>query len=132
MVIYATLRKRREVELFKRSIRLVVVGRAMTVMLLFAALLIIASGLLVLTEHNNFGNNGEKWSLVDLSFEAASALWTVGLTAGVTPTLTTAGKWIIIMTMLIGRLGPMTLLAGLTFNLKPAVYDYPTEPVMVG
>ena len=132
MVIYATLRKRREVELFKRSIRLVVVGRAMTVLLLFAALLMVSSGLLVLTEHNNCGNNGGKWSLVDLSFEAASALGTVGLTAGVTPTLTTAGKWIIIMTMLIGRLGPMTLLAGLTFNLKPAVYDYPSEPVMVG
>ena len=29
-------------------------------------------------------------------------------------------------------LGPMTLLAGLTFNLKPAVYDYPSEAVMVG
>ncbi|MBL7214090.1 MAG: hypothetical protein ISS71_00260 [Phycisphaerae bacterium] len=132
MVIYATLRKRREVELFRRSVRLVVVGRAMTVMLLFAALLTVASGLLVLTEHNNRGNNGQQWSLVDLSFEAASALGTVGLTAGVTPTLTTAGKWIIIVTMLVGRLGPMTLLAGLTFNLKPAVYDYPSEAVMVG
>ncbi|MHC5116877.1 MAG: TrkH family potassium uptake protein, partial [Planctomycetota bacterium] len=50
MVIYATLRKRREVELFQRSVRMVVVGRAVTVMLLFAGLLILMTMLLVLSE----------------------------------------------------------------------------------
>ncbi len=131
MVLYATLQKRREVEMFKRSVRLVVVGRAMTVMLLFIILLTVMTSLLVLTERENcMGPDG--WKLMDLGFEAASALGTVGLSTGVTPTLTTAGKWIIIVTMLIGRLGPLTLLAGLTFNLKPASYDYPSEPLMVG
>jgi trk system potassium uptake protein TrkH len=126
MVIYATLRKRREVEMFKRSVRLVVVGRAMTVMLLFAGLLIVMTMLLALTE------SGRGWSLLDLAFEAGSALGTVGLSTGVTETLTVAGKWVIIVTMLIGRLGPLTLLVGLTFNLKPASYDYPSEPLMIG
>jgi trk system potassium uptake protein TrkH len=126
MVIYATLRKRREVELFKRSVPLVVVGRAITVLLLFAVLLIVMTMLLVLTECNR------GWTLLDLAFETGSALGTVGLSTGVTPTLTIAGKWIIIITMLVGRLGPMTLLVGLTFNLKPASYDYPSEPLMVG
>jgi trk system potassium uptake protein TrkH len=126
MVLYATLRKRPEVEMFKRSVRMVVVGRAITVMLLFILLLVVMTMLLVLTEHNS------DWSLLDLAFETGSALGTVGLSTGVTPTLTTAGKWIIILTMLIGRLGPLTLLAGLTFNIKPASYDYPSEPVMVG
>ena len=126
MVLYATLRKRREVEMFRRSIRLVVVGRAVTVMLLFLFLLMGMTMLLVLTEHNS------GWSLLDLAFETGSALGTVGLSTGVTPTLTTAGKWIIIVTMLIGRLGPLTLLASMTFNIKSASYDYPSEPVMVG
>ncbi|MHC5179695.1 MAG: TrkH family potassium uptake protein [Planctomycetota bacterium] len=126
MVIYATLRKRREVELFKRSVRMVVVGRAITVMLLFAGLLIVMTMLLTLSE------SGRGWPLLDLAFETASALGTVGLSTGVTPTLTIVGKWIIIATMLIGRLGPLTLLVGLTFNLKPASYDYPSEPLMVG
>ena len=126
MVVYATLRKRREVEVFKRSVRMVVVGRAITVMLLFAALLILMTMLLVLSEC------GRGWSLLDLAFETASALGTVGLSTGVTPTLTIAGKWIIIVTMLIGRLGPLTLLVGLTFNLKSASYDYPSEPLIVG
>lgn len=126
MVIYATLRKRREAELFKRSVHLAVVGRAVTVMLLFAGLLILATMLLALSECDR------GWSLLDLAFEATSALGTVGLSTGVTPTLTVAGKWIIIATMLIGRLGPLTLLVGLTFNRKPASYDYPSEPLMVG
>jgi trk system potassium uptake protein TrkH len=126
MVVYATLRKRREVEMFKRSVRLVVVGRAITVVMLFGTILLTSTLGLCITER------WSGWSLVDLAFEASSALGTVGLSTGVTPTLTTAGKWIIIMTMLVGRLGPLTLLAGLMFNFKPAGYDYPSEPLMVG
>jgi trk system potassium uptake protein TrkH len=65
-------------------------------------------------------------------FETMSALGTVGLSSGVTPALTTAGKVLIIITMLIGRLGPLTLLAAMTFNVKAVGYDYPTEPIVVG
>lgn len=126
MVVYATLRKRREVEMFRRSVRLVVVGRAITVVVLFGTILLTSTLGLCITERNS------GWELLDLAFETGSALGTVGLSTGVTPTLTTAGKWIIIMTMLVGRLGPLTLLAGLMFNFKPAGYDYPSEPVMVG
>jgi trk system potassium uptake protein len=72
------------------------------------------------------------FAMVDIMFEAASALGTVGLTTGLTPALTAAGKVIIIIAMLIGRLGPLTLLAALTFNLKPIRYNYPDEAVMVG
>jgi len=46
--------------------------------------------------------------------------------------LTDAGKLIIIAAMLIGRLGPLTLLAALTFDLKPIQYNYPDEAIMVG
>jgi trk system potassium uptake protein TrkH len=72
------------------------------------------------------------FTMLDLMFESASALGTVGLSTGVTPTLTTAGKAIIIVVMLIGRLGPLTLLAALTFNLKPIRYNYPDEAIIVG
>ena len=37
-----------------------------------------------------------------------------------------------IITMLIGRLGPLTLLAALTANLKPENYNYSEEPVVIG
>jgi trk system potassium uptake protein TrkH len=126
MIAWASFRKRREVEIFRRSIRLVVVGRAVTVVLLFSAMVLLSTFGLVLTErHSHF-------AFLDLLFEAVSALGTVGLSTGLTPALTTAGKWIIIVTMLVGRLGPLTLLAGLTHEIKPASFEYPSEPVIVG
>jgi trk system potassium uptake protein TrkH len=126
MTTIAALRKRQEVELFRRSVRVVVVGRAVTVTLLFVTVLFIGTLALSITENSNC------FTMSDIMFEAASALGTVGLTTGITPLLTTAGKLIIIAMMLIGRLGPLTLLAALTFNLKPARYNYPQEAVIVG
>jgi trk system potassium uptake protein TrkH len=126
MTTFAALRKRQEVELFRRSVRIVVVGRAVTVTLLFVAVLFIGTLALSITENSNC------FTMSDIMFEAASALGTVGLTTGITPLLTTTGKSIIIAMMLIGRLGPLTLLAALTFNLKPARYNYPQEAVIVG
>ena len=126
MTAVAALRKRQEVEMFKRSVRIVVVGRAVTVTLLFVAVLFIATLALSITENSN------GFTMSEILFEAGSALGTVGLTTGITPSLTTAGKLIIIAAMLIGRLGPLTLLAALTFNIKPARYNYPDEAVIVG
>ncbi len=126
MTAFAALRKRQEVEMFKRSVRVVVVGRAITVTLLFVAVFFIAALVLSITEKAN------GFTMSDIFFETGSALGTVGLTTGITPFLTTVGKLIIIAVMLIGRLGPLTLLAALTFNLKPARYNYPQEAVIVG
>jgi trk system potassium uptake protein TrkH len=126
MTAIAALRKRQEVEMFKRSVRIVVVGRAITVTLLFVAVLFTATLVLSITE------NASGFSMSDIFFETGSALGTVGLTTGITPSLTTAGKLIIIAVMLIGRLGPLTLLAALTFNVKPARYNYPDEAIIVG
>jgi trk system potassium uptake protein TrkH len=126
MTAVAALRRRHEVEMFRRSVRIVVVGRAITVTLLFVAVLFSVTLTLSITENSN------GFSMSDIMFEAGSALGTVGLTTGITPFLTTAGKLIIIATMLVGRLGPLTLLAALTFNLKPVRFDYPDEAVIVG
>lgn len=46
---------------------------------------------------------------LQLAFEAASALGTVGLSMGITGDLTTTGKWVVIALMFIGRVGPLTL-----------------------
>ncbi len=126
MTVIAALRKREEVEMFRRSVRLAIVGRAVTVTLLFVVVLFTATLALSITER------ASGFNMSQISFEAASALGTVGLTTGITSSLTTAGKLIIIVTMLIGRLGPLTLLAALTFNIKPARFNYPEEAIIVG
>ena len=126
MTIFAALRKRNEVEIFKRSIRVAIVGRAITVIVLFITVLFVGALSLSITERWN------GFTMSDIFFEAASALGTVGLSTGITASLTSAGKVIIIAMMLIGRLGPLTLLAALTFNLKPVKYNYPDEAIIVG
>ncbi len=128
MTVIAMLRKRGEVEMFKRSVRMVVVNRAVTITLLFVVVLFGATLALSVTERPY----AQGFTMLDYMFEASSALGTVGLSTGVTPTLTTAGRLIIIVVMLIGRLGPLTLVAALTFNLKPIRYNYPDEPIIVG
>ena len=126
MTAWANIRKRNEVEIFKRSIKPAIVGRAITVTLVFSAVLFAATMLLAITErHNNF-------ALENIIFEATSAIGTVGLSTGLTTSLTSSGKLIIIILMLIGRLGPLTLLASLTFNTKPGRYSYPNGTLVVG
>lgn len=51
----------------------------------------------------------ENHSFLELCFETASALGTVGLSMGITSTLTDIGKVILTATMFLGRLGPLTL-----------------------
>jgi trk system potassium uptake protein TrkH len=126
MVVVTILRRRREVEMFNRSVRTITIYRAVTVTLFFIAVLFTAALALSITEiAGNF-------TMLDIVFETASALGTVGLSTGITPSLTTVGKLIIIVVMLFGRLGPLTLLAALSFNIKPARYDYPAEAIVVG
>ena len=128
MMVIATLRKRAEVEMFRRSVRSVVVGRAITVAMLFVTVLFAITLALSVTENPL----PVRFAILDVMFEAASALGTVGLSTGMTPILTGAGKSIIIVAMLVGRLGPLTLLAALTFNLKSVRYNYPDEAIIVG
>lgn len=126
MAAWSTIRKRSEVEIFNRSIRISIVGKAITVFLVFGGVLILGFFALMITEKDNgFG-------VLDVGFEAFSAIGTVGLTTGITSSLTTGGKIVIIILMLIGRLGPLTFLASLTFNLKPKRYNYPNEALIVG
>lgn len=126
MAVVATLRKRDEVEILGRSVRLIIVRRAITITVLFTVVLFAATLALSVTERAN------GFSLLAIMFETSSALGTVGLSTGITPALTTAGKLIITIVMLIGRLGPLTLLASVTFNMKPARYSYPDEAIIVG
>lgn len=48
-------------------------------------------------------------ALTDIVYETASAVGTVGLSRNLTADLNLAGKWIIIVTMYLGRIGPITL-----------------------
>lgn len=65
-------------------------------------------------------------------FEALSAFGTVGLTNGLTEAAPDAGKWILAVLMFIGRIGTITLAAGLAARHQPTLYRYPVERPIIG
>ena len=87
----------------------------------------ISSTLLMVSE----GSRGDSFETIDYAFEAMSAFGTVGLSTGVTPTLTTLGRWIVIITMFIGRTAPATLAAA-TFRVTTSRYLYPEARITIG
>ena len=124
LTIAATLRARQETEVFDRRIRDTLVRKAATIATCFIALATASTGLLCFSEPYSF----EK-----VAFEAVSAASTTGLSLGITGDLTPFGKAVIIATMFLGRIGPLSLLVGLLMGSKPArAYAYPHEDVGIG
>jgi trk system potassium uptake protein len=69
----------------------------------------------------------------DVFFECISALSTVGLSMGITSDFSTAGKVVLIFTMLAGRMGPLVLISAFLQNhSKTKPYSYPEEKFIIG
>ena len=73
----------------------------------------------------------EDLPLMDALFESASAIGTVGLSLGATPTLGTASKLILIFLMYFGRVGGLTLIYAMLASEKPPASMLPQEKVIV-
>ena len=69
---------------------------------------------------------------VDVIFEMASAVGTVGLTRGFTGTMNVAGKLIVIICMYLGRIGPISLAVAIQAKKKRGLASYAEEDVTVG
>ena len=77
--------------------------------------------LLVLIIRTHIVTLTEKFAFRDIFFEAASALRTVGLSTGITSTLSALGKIIVCVLMFVGRLGPLTF--AIALSAKPLTDD---------
>ena len=121
--IWATLRNYRDTMVFNRRIPAETIRRAFTIFIL--ALAVVAIPTFLLTESEKFG-------LTQVAFEVFSAFGTVGLSMGITPYLSSFGKIVIIITMFVGRVGPLTLLLALTLAQKERRIEPPKEGVSIG
>lgn len=133
LTVASMLRRRERVEGFQRTITEQFTRKAVTLAGLYLTLLTIITLLLCVTMNGRrLIATGQQVTFVQLFFEACSACGTVGLTCGVTGSLTAVGKYVIIAGMFIGRLGPLTVLLALTMRLRAAKYSYPSEEVVLG
>ena len=123
--IVTRLRIRRDVELNNRRLPFEIVNRSLMVVFFSLALIIAVVLVLSLVQPNFPGKT------LAFIFETVSAFGTVGLSLGVTPELTTAGKIAIIMTMFVGRVGPLTLVMALS-RAEKFDYRFPEEKINIG
>ncbi len=69
---------------------------------------------------------------MDIIFEQVSAFATVGLSMGVTPELSEAGKIIIVLSMYIGKVGALAVAYIVGTRAISKNYKYPTAEMMIG
>ena len=116
------VRGRDDAEAFGRRLTRRVVYRAAAIVTISAAVVFVGSLALMLTQGFSFEKT---------LFEATSAFATVGLSLGITADLDHTGKLIVMMLMIVGRTGPLTM--ALMFRRQdPMPVRYPEEEVMVG
>ncbi len=103
------------------------------VLFVFAVTIIfVASFLLDFTEGGDQPHDLVRGQFLEILFETVSAFSTVGLSTGITPKLTAAGKWILILLMLVGRLGPLVLISAVQAFQKETYYTLPEKNPMIG
>lgn len=110
------------VEISKRTVPNNVVFRALTSV--FLATVVLITGLILLTIFEDF-------SFIDILFEQVSAFMTVGLSRGITGSLSDPGKVVIICSMFAGRVGMLTVAVAFAKRVLTKNYKYPEEAVMV-
>jgi trk system potassium uptake protein TrkH len=127
--LVSTPRGDEETQVFSRRVPTALIFRAMTVIVIMLTVHFAATALLVATQHRA---GREEFSFVALMFKAMSALATVGLSTGITPSLTDAGKLLLCAVMFFGRLGPLTAAYALQRHQSPPRLRFTSVAVRIG
>ncbi len=119
----AILRGEPQARIFDRALGEATTRRAIGVAFLSGVLVAFFAFVLLIAE------NGPPLGLV---FEAVSAFATVGLSTGITGSLSVPGRLVLILTMLVGRIGPLTLALALAGRGRAAAVARPEERLLIG
>jgi trk system potassium uptake protein len=135
-VIVATIRSnvtnQPSVRLLNRKVPSDLVAKAFSTLILFLLLILAGVTLLEIFNRPILPSAKIRGVFLEHLFETISACCTVGLSTGITPELSTAGKTVIILCMFIGRLGPLVVAGSLIGRMPGRSYELPEERVMVG
>ncbi len=137
---WTTFRGYSRINIFRRTIPIFSVEKAIATALLFGVMAMLAlTTLLVVEQSSEMSLQGSgspsltpHGHFLETAFEVISALGTVGLSTGITSTLTGPGRLLIIVLMFMGRLGPISTFAALSRSEKTRIVTYPNEAPLVG
>ncbi|OGB24813.1 MAG: Ktr system potassium transporter B [Burkholderiales bacterium RIFCSPLOWO2_02_FULL_57_36] len=118
----AFLRSEERPLIFGRSLDSATILKAMAISIISLFCVVTGTFLLTITESGTF---------IDLAFEVVSAFGTVGLSRGITADLTIPGQVVIMVLMLVGRVGPLTLAFTLAHRRRAPI-QYPAGQVNIG
>ena len=123
--IRAVIKGQNSYVLAKKNIDSDLVKKALLVFILMTVLVCLFISLMLLVEPN--------LDTVKVIFESVSGFCTVGLSFGITSNLSIIGKILLILSMLVGRIGAITILIYL-MNIKPVVNNirYPDGKILIG
>jgi trk system potassium uptake protein TrkH len=135
-VLFALCKSRlsgkRNVSMFKRTIPHDMIRKCLTIFVASIFVILFFVIALSISEASQVDNIGSRGMFYELVFEVVSAFGTVGLSAGYTPHLTKAGRLLITLLMLIGRVGPLTVALAVGRRESKGTYQYAEENIMVG
>lgn len=134
LLAWSRLRGRRLTALFGRSVREETTQRAVGLFVVATLLLFLSVFALTAGEIGRISHLSSTGRFAAYLFEATSAFNTVGLSMGVTPGLSPAGKIVVILLMYLGRVGPLTFTAAIALR-DPREKDrfrFAYENIMVG
>lgn len=117
------VRGKNKLEIFNRTISPASISRASATIVLSLFVIFIAIFTMILIEDFPF---------IDICYEVVSAFGTVGLSRGITGSLSDISKIVISIVMFMGRVGVLTILIAFTPKSKAYNYSYPVEYVVVG
>ncbi len=121
--IISTIRGNERPMAFGKEFRTSDIYQALTLIILSVGLIAVVVLLMTFTENFDF---------IRIVFEIVSAFGTVGLSTGITPELSTAGRLIITVTMFLGRVGPLTTAFSIAQSRHVRAYRYSSESVRIG
>ena len=127
-IIRSVLSGRDDVNAFKKRLPLVLIRTALSIFMLYLLLLFAGSVLMGLLEQPR------GFAMIDLVFEEASALGTVGLSAAGTQLLTLPSQMWLTLLMFVGRVGPLTMMLSITLRQmgQKSMARYPEDEIIVG
>ena len=119
-------------QIFYRRISPESISKAVSLMIVSLAVIIVGIILIQQVEIGDVSHTLSRGAFLELLFEMVSAFGTVGLSTGITPQLSVAGKLILTAMMFIGRLGPMAIALAVSRREKSSQFSYAQETIMIG